>query len=287
MVTRDILNAEDFEELLTEKTKQAIEKFLLFYGESSKANIRSSVYRLLYNELSKENVSKVDFKDYRKVFPDDDKKLSSQENYRQRFFKFLYVFDYMEVPNGFEAIWIKEREKKQFKKQKQRELPKKDDKLRKTLTIEELAKIQRVIEAESTKLDTLKMQFCWYAIFELGLDVNDVRLHITSENFFDGKLHIKGISYKIPRKYQDMFEMLSKRESNYNGFVTLDGIFENLGYHAKLEQKLLPSMVKLTRKAYMVTCGNCLNEYTNLSNNWLSINNRIVCVDCAETLKKN
>ncbi|KIV56426.1 hypothetical protein AM501_09735 [Aneurinibacillus migulanus] len=287
MAIRDILSSDDVEELLTENSKQVIKMFLEYYGENSKANMRSSVYRLLYHELGKDNVSEVNFEDYLRIFPNKEKKLSTQESYRKNFFKFLYVFDYMKNPLGFETIWIKDREKRQFKKSEQLEEIKKRTKPRKTLTIEELLSIQKVIEIDSTKIDTLKMQFCWFAIFELGLDVNEVRSNITSNNFFDGKLYTNEDSYKLPKKFHYMFEMLSKRDSNYNGFATIDTIIENLGQLAKLDRKLLPSMLKLTRKAYMVTCGNCDNEYTNLSHNWLSVNNRIVCTDCAEILKKN
>jgi len=287
MANREMLNSEDIEELLTENSKQVIETFLTYYKESSQANMRSSVYRLLYHELSKDDVSEVNFEDYSKIFPDEDKKLSSQESYRLSFFKFLFAFDYMNSPDGFETIWIKDREKRQLEKRKQREARKEDNKPRKTLTIEELLSIQKVIEIDSKKLDTLKMQFCWFAIFELGLDVNEVRLNITSENYLDGKLHTKEGSYTLSGKFHYMFEMLSERDSNHNGFATIDLIIGHLGKLAKLDRKLLPSMIKLTRKSYMVTCSNCGNEYTNLTHNWRSVNNRIVCVNCAETLKKN
>jgi len=291
MTTRDILNAEDIEALLTEYSKQVIDNFISFYGVSSQANMRSSVYRLLYHELSKDDVTKVNFEDYLKIFPDEDKSLTPQENYRQSFFKYLYVFDHLKMPFGFETIWIKDKEKKQFMRLKEREEKEKEkekeNKPRKILTIEELTSIQKVIETDSTKLETLKMQFCWYAIFELGLDVNEIRKNITSENFSDGRLHTKDASYNLPEKFRYMFEKLSERDSSYNGFVTIDAIFENLGQLAKLELKLLPSMAKLTRKGYMIPCGNCGKEYTNLSHNWLSVNNRIICIECAESLKKN
>jgi hypothetical protein len=248
--------------LLTENSRQVIEKFLTYYGDSSKANMRSSVYRLLYIELIKDDVSKVNFEDYLKLFPNEDKKLTAQESYRHSFLKFLYVFDHMTMPFDFETIWIKDRERKQFQKLEQREVKEKIEKPRKTLTIEELTAIQKVIETQSTKLETLKMQFCWYAIFELGLDVDEVRLNITSENFSNGKIHTKESSYKLDEKFHYMFEILSERDSNYNGFATINTIIENLGQIAKLDRKLLPSVVKLTRKSYMVTCGNCGNEYT-------------------------
>jgi hypothetical protein len=286
MATRDTLNSEDIEALLTENSRQVIEAFLTYYSEGSQANMRSAVYRLLYHELSKDDVSKVNFEDYLKIFPDGNKKLSTQEIYRHSFFKFLYVFGHMKMPFGFETIWIIDREKKQFNKMEKSKNKVTKEKPRKTLTIEELTKIQRVIETDSTKLETLKIQFCWYSIFELGLDVDELKLNITSDNFSDGILTTKEGLIKLPEKFHYMFEMLKVRDER-NGFATLNDLFENLGNYAKLERKLLPVMVKLTRKGYMVTCGNCENEHTNLSHNWRSVNNRIVCLDCAESLKKN
>jgi hypothetical protein len=288
LTTRDILISDEFEELLTENSKKIIDSFLMYYKESSRKSMRSSVNRLLY-ELGKEEVSKVNFEDYLKIFPNDDKELSTQESYKQTFFKFLYAFEHIEKPLGFETKWIKDKLKKQFiKRERREEAEDKNTKSpRKTLTIEELMSIQKVIEANSTKLETLKMQFCWFAIFELGLDISELRNNITSDNFSNGMLHTKDGSFEIPEKYHYMFEMLSNRDSNYNGFATLDAMIENLGNYAKLDRKLLPSIIKLTRKAYMVSCGNCGKEYTHLSRNWFSVNNRIVCVDCADKLKKN
>ncbi|EKN71301.1 hypothetical protein BABA_02177 [Neobacillus bataviensis LMG 21833] len=285
MAIKDKLNAEDIEALLSENSKQVIENFLTYYGDSSKANMRSSVYRLLYHELVKDDVSKVNFEDYLKIFPNGGKNLSTQKIYRHSFFKFLYAFDHMKMPFGFETIWIKEHENKQFIQLKERKEKVTKEKPRKTLTIEELTKIQKVIETESTKLETLKIQFCWYCIFELGIDVDELKLNITSDNFSDGILIAKEGSIKLPEKFHYMFEMLKERDER-NGFATLNDLFENLGQYAKLERKLLPVMVKLTRKDYMVTCGNCGKKYTNLSHNWRSVNNRIVCLDCAESLKK-
>lgn len=285
MVIRDILNAEDIEALLSSNSKSAIEEFLSYYGESSKANFRSSIYRLLYNELSKDEVSKVDFNDYRIIFPNDDKKLKSQEIYRQRFFKFLYAFDYIDNNEGFDSIWIKDVERKDFKKPSQREIKTDKNNKKNILTLEEITKIQKIIESDSTKLDTLKMQFCWFAIFELGLEVDELRKNITSDNFNNGKLNTSNGILDIPRKYDELFEKLNQRD-DHNGFGTIDLIFESIGNIAGLERKLLPRTVKLTRKAFMLTCCSCQNEYSNLTNNWISVNNRIVCIECAEDIKK-
>ncbi|MDF2039867.1 hypothetical protein P2R12_23275 [Cytobacillus oceanisediminis] len=243
MATQDKLNAEEIEALLTENSKDTIEQFLTHYAKRSIANMRSAVYRLLYLELEKDDVSDVTYADYLKIFPNGGKNLLTQKNYRHSFFKFLYAFEHLKNPSGFEKSMIKDHE-------------------------------------------ALKFQFCWYCIFELGMDVDEVKFNIKSDNFSDGILKVNGDSYKLPEKYHYMFELLKER-GDYNGFVTLNDIFERLGNSAKLERKLLPVMAKLTRKGYMVTCGNCKKQYTNLSHNWRSVNNRIVCIGCAEALKKN
>ncbi|MYL44392.1 hypothetical protein GLV94_01925 [Virgibacillus halodenitrificans] len=288
MGKRKIYNSKDIEALLTENSKHVIEEFLTYYAEGSRANMRSSVYRLLYEILSKEEVSDVTYQDYLKLFPNDDRNTNTQEKYRYSFFRFLYAYDYLKVPNGFEKKFIKEREKDGFKKPEVKELRKqKRQKPKNTLTIEELTSIQQIINIESTKLDTLKMQFVWYSVFELGIDIDDVKKKITSDNYENGKLNFEGNSYKLPQKYSGMFDKMSEGDTIYNGFSTINYYFEKLGNMAKLERKLLPVTAKTTRKEYMVSCGNCGNKYTNLANNWLSVNGRIVCVECAEALKKN
>lgn len=285
MTVRDILNSNDIKDLLTENSIEAIEKFLSYYAVTSQPNMRSAVYRLLYLEISKDDVSKVDFSDYLLSFPEDEKVLSAQEIYRQMFFKFLYLYDYLEVSLGFEEKWIKNTERQQFEKQKLRlETPKeKITKPKKTLNIEELTSIQKIIDADSTKLATLKMQFCWFAIFELGIEVVDVK-NIKSSDFVDGALVLKEKNYELPLQYHQMFKVMNERDKN--GLASINEMIEKLGQIALLNRKLTPLIVKLTRKEFVVICANCSIDYPNLSHNWLSVNNRIVCVSCAEELKK-
>ena len=285
MISGDKLNAEDIESLLTDNSKKIIETFLTFYKESSHASLRSSIYRTLYYGLSKDDVLNINFQDYKNLFPNETKKLTTQESYRSNFFKYLYAFDHLNNPNGFKTIWIKDTIKRQFKKVTDQEATVKVTKPRRTLNIEELLAIQRIFEANSTKFNILKMQFCWYAIFELGLEIEEVR-NTTYVNFYNEKLHIGEVAYEIPDKFYSMFNVLSQQDRVNNGFASLDVIIEDLGQLINLDKKLLPSTIKQTRKVYMITCGHCGEDQSNLSSKWLSVNNRIVCVNCAEDLKK-
>lgn len=282
-------SAEDIESLLTMNSKQVIEKFLTHYSESSHANFRSGVYRLLYEDLSKDEVSDINYQDYIKLFPYGNNGLKTQEYYRHSFFKFLYVYDHLKAPKGFEKYIIKSKELTRFQSLKEKKSGKNNkEKIRKTLNIEELTSIQQILNVNSTKLDTLKMQFVWFAVFELGIEVEELKKDISSDNYFEesSELRLKNDSYKIPEKYALMFKQLNEGDRSKNGFSTINYYFEKLGNLANLEKKLLPRVAKATRKDYMVTCGNCENQFTNLVSNWLSVNGRIICIDCADLLKK-
>lgn len=275
------LKPEEIEQILTKNSVEVTRKFLLEnYAKSSFPSMRSAIYILLYGEIEKHEIADLTFEDYQSIFSEDN--TTSQMLYKKRFFEFLYAFDYLKNPNGFESVWIKEKSIKSFKKEKKsRGEVKKID----ALTLEELMLIQNAVEVDSTKIETLKMQFCWYALFELGLPVEEVRKEIKSNNYSNGQLQIKEGVFDLPLKFQRMFDGLSNN-SNHNGFRTLDYLIENLGIDAGLERKLIPTLIKNTRKVTFVTCPNCLESYSNEAHNWTSINNRIVCVSCAESLKK-
>ena len=270
-----------------EITLKAINIFLSLYSnQDSKAQYKSAINDLLFYDTEKLDVTELTFEDYKKHIPESKRDFISKHRYKNRFFEFLYAMDFLKQPSGFETVMHKSILLKEFNKNNEKYENKSVDKKEKHLTIEELMAIQEVINIDSTKHETLKMQFCWYAIFELGLSVEEVRKRITSDNYVDGKINTSIGSLLIPEKFHQMFIDLSQRESNYNGFATLDIYIENLGIEANLERKLIPSMIKSARNNYMIRCGNCFMSYTNLNYNWRSINDRIVCVYCAEKIKK-
>ncbi|MEA3318921.1 MAG: hypothetical protein U9Q88_02755 [Bacillota bacterium] len=275
---------------LTLNSLRVVEEFLSYYSEGSRATLNSSIRILLKSDLNRREVADIVIEDFLKLFPKGVENTDSQEKNKHSFFRFIYAFDVLTNSIGFERKFIKENEIKYFQRSKQRlNNPKvKEKKVRsnKVLSLEELTSIQKIIETNSTKMETLKMQFVWHLIFELGIDIEEVRKNISTENFVDGKVITKEDSYTVPEKYKYLFEKLSEGDRSYIGFSTLNDYFEKLGELAKLERKLLPTMAKITRREYMVACGNCGERYTNLSHNWLSVNNRIVCIDCGETLKK-
>ncbi|MBO8172465.1 MAG: DUF3883 domain-containing protein [Bacillaceae bacterium] len=283
---------EVMKDFLKENSIKAIEEFLSYYKESSQANFENNVLRLLYEQLKLDDVSKITIGHYLKIFPYESNKLTSQQHYKRSFFKFLYAFNYLENSTGFNDIFNKKENcVKYFKQLKQKNKNEEfqrnnNDNKDSFITIEELLSIQKVIETESTKIETLKMQFCWYAIFELGIPIEEIKKEISSDNYSDGKLYTSKGAFEIPKKFELMFIELSKRNSDYNGFATLNSLIAQIGETAKMRRRLLPRMVKRAREEYMIKCANCYNSYTNLSHYWESINDRIVCKKCADSLKK-
>lgn len=271
---------------LTMNSLNVIEEFLSYYSAGSRATLISSIKILLKSDINKREVADIVIEDFLKLFPNGVEDTDSQEKNKHSFFRFIYAYDVLTNPEGFDRKFIKENERKSFERLKQPKVKEKKVRSSKVLTLEELTSIQKIIETDSTKIETLKMQFVWHLVFELGIDIEEVKKNINSENFVDGKVLTKEGSFNIPEKYYYLFEKLSEGDRSYNGFSTLNYYFEKLGELAKLERKLLPTMAKITRKEYMVSCGNCGERYTNLSHNWLSVNNRIVCIECGETLKK-
>ncbi|MBS4195790.1 DUF3883 domain-containing protein [Lederbergia citri] len=281
---KEMLKNEEIEEILTKNSIEIIKKFLATYSKSSISTVRSSVYKLLYEELEKHEVADLTFNDYKSIIPEDDSEITTQIRLRSRFFQFLYAFDYLNNPGGFETKWIKDELIKEFSP-KEKKSKKKSEKTG-SLTVEELMLIQNVVEAESTKLETLKMQFCWYALFELGLPIEEVRKEITSDSYFNGQIKTTAGVFNIPVKFHRMFLELSNRDSNYNGFASLESLIANIGIDAGLTKRIVPNMIKNTRRTTTVMCPNCFESYSNEAHNWTSINNRIVCISCSESIKK-
>jgi len=271
------------EENITENSRDASYEFFSLYDDSSLSTVRSNIYKLIYDELQKIEIAHITYDDFLKV-----KSTNKLTSLRQQFFKFLYAFDYLDSKSGFDSEWIQEKLVEDFLKEKEESTVSvsNDEKTDKnTLTITELIQVQRIIELETSKLDTLRMQFCWYALFDLGLDVEELRRNITSDSYLSGKIQTSLGEITIPGKYHQMFIELSKRESN-NGFYSLKKYLGDLGKDAGLQRTLMPKMIKHARKKHLFKCGDCFNTFSNLSYNWASVNNLIVCVSCAEKLKK-
>ena len=151
--------------------------------------------------------------------------------------------------------------------------------------MEEIFRIQAAVNVETKDILTLKMQFCWYALFELCIEIPTLKKNIDANVNLEGNTIIIGnTEYVLPEKYVYLFTQLEDKSSK--GFSSTDDLLEQLGKVAGLTKKLIPRDIKITREKLLIDCRNCKQRKLNIAENWVVANGRIMCYDCGETLKK-
>lgn len=282
---KEKLDNKAIESTLTESSKKVLKEFLTPYAESSKINIKNAILTSYYYDIEENDFSNWTYRDYIKIIPSDvNGDFSSKQSHLNSFFKYLFIFDVLKDDSGFK--WIKEVELKDYVTSNRKGDRKAKSKIDYSLTIEEIFSIQNVVNTSTEDIQSLKMQFTWFAIFELGLKIEFLRKVLDAKvHYIDSELVIDGQVKKIPDKFHMMFEKLNGRE-DYSGFATTDVLLEQLGEYAGLERKLIPKDIKITREKLMIECGNCKCKHMNLTEYWVSINSRLVCKACGEMLKK-
>lgn len=267
-------------------SKQIISNYLKLHSESSYKQYLSSIADI-FSSTQKENVRDLTFNDYSPIYQKyiNDEQKTTQDLYKESFFRYLYANDLIE-PDGFNEIWLKDDLIRHFlKKMSDAEGSSKDEKFsyENSLSFSEILKIDKLLDQEFTKFDTLRMAFVWYLLFETECSVREI-LMLTSDDYRDGEIvTYKNTRYVVPDRYKNVFEHLSEKQ--YNGFKNLNSIVSKLGILAGVSD-LKPIRIKNARKVNMIKCGGCNQNITNLSTNWSSVNNRIICVKCADSLKK-
>lgn len=102
---------------LKEDNKKILESFLIHYAEISQPVYISAIS--LINELvNGKSFREYNFEDYEKVVNTFIERDNAQDKYRKSFFKYLFTFDYLNNPDGFHEIWIKENELRRFNNKK-------------------------------------------------------------------------------------------------------------------------------------------------------------------------
>lgn len=273
--------------VLTEHTQKVVTDFTKHYSPLSYVQYVSAIVNLFY-DLGKDDVVMLNISDLEKIqeiFRNKESK-GSNDMYTESFFKYIYAFDIIKNPEGFEKVWIKATWVKHFKRLL------KEGKVQKdyipALTLEEITNIQQLMDLPyQDNMRMLKISFCWYLIFDTECTVNEILKLVASNYDYNShtiKTHI-GNEYHIPDKYIALFDYLKGRKS-YTGFNTVNEYIAEIGTILKM-RKITPQMIKNSRKENMLTCSLCGNDYSNRKDNWTSINNRIICINCGEELKKN
>jgi len=281
VVGKDKLDNKELLELLTPYTRDVLSKFLKHYKAISQASYTGAV-SYLFNTLGKDEVKKLDIKDFYWIQEHykNKKKKGSQDKYVETFFKYAFAEDILEIPDGFEKIWIKKDLKKHF----ERLLKQKPEKEKYTpsLTIEQISEIEELLTKEYDNTDMLKIAFIWYMLFHTECGVKELRMGSDATQYKDGRLETEAGIYHVPKRLEPL--MLHLQEIDYHGF-NVNGIVTKLSKIIGIDE-LKPQTIKAARKENLLQCSQCGEEYTNTRANWVSVNDRIICVNCFERIKK-
>lgn len=274
----------EVEATLTSSSREILNKFLLVYAEKSRDKYKNAILNFYHNEIKKTAVVDWDYNDFLKVVPKTN--LTPQQSYMKSFFLYLYIHNHLSNEKNFNLEWVKDKELQKYKKKYNKKNKRNNVNNSVSLSLEEVFKIQSVLQNESNDIQDLKKQFCWYAIFDLGLDVEVLRNHIDAKrHYIDSKLEVNDKIYLLPDKFKYMFEKLKQRK-DYSGFMSLEDLTKQLGEMAGLERGLIPQYIKSTREKFKIECGSCKMKFMNLEDFWVVINGHIVCRECGETLRK-
>lgn len=281
LAQNDKLVNKEMLELLTPYTQDVLSEFLMHYKPISHAHYTGAISHLFYF-LGKEDVRKLDIKDFNSIqeYYRNKERKGSQDKYVETFFKYTYVKGILEVPDGFEKIWIKKDLKKHF----ERLLKKKPEKViySPSLTVENISKIEDLLAKEYKNIDMQKISFVWYMLFHTECGIKELKTGSDATKYKNGKLETDGGIYDIPKWIEPL--LLHLQEIDYHGF-NVNGIVTKLGKIVGIDN-LKPQTIKAARKENILKCSQCGEEYTNINGNWISVNNRIICVYCCERIKK-
>lgn len=272
-------------EMFDKSTQDVINEFLTYYKVSSHGQYINAIYNMLFEAVGKSNLADLTYIDYGKVlkfYNTDGQNERSQDKYRSVFFKYLYAFDIIKNNEGFENIWLKKDCINHFDKIKNRKSKKKYIPV---LTFEELEKFREYInmDCEENK-EKMKISFLGYMLYYTNCSVSEL-IKMSAVNYKDGKvISNENKEYEIPNKYKNLFTK-NLSDKGYNGFYTINDIISKLGNILEIKN-LTPQTIKSAKKQNSICCSLCGEYYLNNLNNWVSVNNKLVCVECSKELKK-
>lgn len=269
--------------MLTDYSEKILNDFLRYYGKKGSKTVFENAIKHLFDVIEKNDVRLLTYSDYLSI-----EGTSSQDKYRTSFFKYIYAFSIVENEDGFENFGTKNNVKKHFEGLLSRQKNKVSKKEYKPyIVMEDIDKIENFLNFDDAdNNDVLLLGLCWYFLFYTDCDVNELRKNIDCKNYNTGQIKSKyGNDYEIPEKYQLFIEKIKNRNKN-TGFSELDKYIMKLGNYVGI-QKLTPIMIKMAKAQNMLICSECGESYSNKIENWEGINNKIICLNCANNVKKN
>lgn len=275
-ITRSQLILIDNESFLNEFVTQ-------FYSKDSYNQVYSKLNKHVIKKFGK-HFSEFTYDDYQ-VIQNEKKSSADIKNYANTLFKFLFSKEVL-IDDEFKGIFPLEKVKEHFVKRTQNK-----DRFKLSrpinkypiLEFEDLLKLESFYEVHTDSIEKLKMKLCWYILNEYDFNNKDI-LSIKSDNFDSGQLLIGDEIIELPNIFEELFEQLSKRKND--GFTNLNGNLKDLAREVGITKNLTPQLIKNTKTVNTLTCPNCQEKYSSDLHNWCAIEEKLVCKDCGDLLRK-
>lgn len=268
---------------LNDDNKKVINDFLDYYDvKSSYTQYRNPIVSMLYhlNILDIPNITYSDYEKTLKFYEITDEPIKIGDKAKIRFLQYIYAFDVIKNQESF--LWDKRTIKKSFESlvERKENLQKPREKYKPTLSFEQVQNLKEFINKDfSDNRKTMKLSLMCFLIYYTDCPAGKIKtMRVT--DFKKGILFGK---YQIPERYHNYFD------SNFLGFQSMNDSFYKIGVDIlgiENPNRLKPNDVLNARKENQLICSECGRQYLNDSYNWVSVNNKIICKNCFEELKK-
>jgi hypothetical protein len=271
-------------EKLTKKSQEIIEDFLNSKSVSSRRNYKSAIVRTL-EHLNYKDISDLTIEDYDLAINIFDGQPTNLR-YIKSFFRDIHYKELIKENDSFTLRFYQEEQAS--RNNKSNVSPKENKantKYKPALTFEQILKLQEFLLLDFDDISKLKASFACYMMFCTDCSKEEFEKVIKVTDYHNGKIITSlGNEYIVPEKYEPLFE--SRVNNIYKGF---DNIYKYLRLLEPIinYENLIPQVLINSRNQNKIMCSICGKKYFNLSQDWVCIENRLICKSCGEILKKN
>lgn len=265
---------------LEKDDKKILESFLIHYAEISQPGYISAI-SLINDLVNGKSFREYNFVDYKKVVNTFTGRDNAQDKYRKSFFRYLFASDYLNNPDRFYEIWIKENELRHFNNKKNNTSV--ESVVQVILKPEEMIKLEDLIDCnDSVDFDVLQASFYAFLLVKTDINIDNIRNKMSVYDYSDGMFG----NYIVPPKYGKVFDILKDNHRAKRLTRSFSEAIEKCNQILNVEG-MLPKDIRKGSLQYQVLCCNCGEYYSSKSSNWRIANGRLICIECADTLKKN
>ena len=268
---------------IDDESKAILERFYSIYSVDSRPGVCTPI-RKVCSLTKKNSFTKLTYNDFEELTSNVPK---TQVFHIKSLFKYLYVYELLNDESGFEnCYWNKEELRKKFERRIQNNTQhiKGNDNTKQNsknyLSFEDMEKLFNFYDSvQDDDEENMKLLFFFYAIFYLNMQIEEIR-KLKYDQIEDGFIITEDNEYELNSRFE---AFLSKPSSSNIPFASINEYINKLGKTVGIKE-LIPIKIKKTSDRYSFTCPICQKTHLNFVDEWRTINNKIVCLECYENL---